>query len=525
MRSILVTRNAPILIGRRGENLATCILFDITDWRETYGDGQVELLHQRNGDESPYPCVITIDENDYVVWTITSGDTGIAGHGKCELRYMANDTLAKSVIYPTIVENSIDDGETEPPEPEKGWVQQVLDAKADAEAAAEKTEEAIIHSPMIGENGNWFVWNTETQEYVDTGVCAEGYTPKKGVDYWTPGDKSEVKSYVDKQTEVIKSDVEGLQKQINEEAHFRGYLANNAKIQALEATPNDFAYSAESGTKWVYDAEDGWIDTGTPVPDQLTPASDAPPLMNGEASAGSENAYARGDHRHPTDTTRASAESVELAQATADDAYDMAHMVARDVYNEQGTIAQDYQKKWYKVTELSEDNTDEDYPSAKAVYNGIQAKTSWELVKNDTLTQDVQIISNTFDKKYKELYVHFIIPSMLTDEVTSIDKGRVTLYAGKRYENQIFMESVPTYVDNGSTYPLTFHIQLFGKYCRVQRYYKTNASSTYYESTAVVNSGYADIGQEYIDMLTLEFMPTTRKFVAGTTYEIWGVRA
>ena len=106
--------------------------------------------------------------------------------------------------------------------------------------------------------------------------------------------------------EVVKSDVEGLQKQVNEEAHFRGYLSTNAKIQSMEATPNDFAYSAESNTKWVYDAVNGWQDTSVPVPDQLTPASETTPLINGVATVGTEEAYARGDHRHPTDTTRLS---------------------------------------------------------------------------------------------------------------------------------------------------------------------------------------------------------------------------
>lgn len=136
----------------------------------------------------------------------------------------------------------------------------------------------------------------------------DGHTPVKGVDYWTDEDKDEIKAYIDEETEIIKSDIEGVQQQLNEEAHFRGYLSTNAKIQALEATPNDFAYSAESGTKWVYDVENGWQDTGTPVPDQLTPASDATPLINGTASAGTANEYARGDHRHPTDTTRVSVE-------------------------------------------------------------------------------------------------------------------------------------------------------------------------------------------------------------------------
>ena len=120
------------------------------------------------------------------------------------------------------------------------------------------------------------------------------------------GELSESIVKIGSQTEVIKSDVEGIQRQIRDEAHFRGYLSTNAKIKSLEATPNDFVYSAESGTVWVYDEVDGWVDTGEIVPDQLTPASETTPLINGTASVGEENAYARGDHRHPTDTTRVS---------------------------------------------------------------------------------------------------------------------------------------------------------------------------------------------------------------------------
>ena len=102
----------------------------------------------------------------------------------------------------------------------------------------------------------------------------------------------------------MKSDIEGLQQRIREEAHFRGYLSTNAEIQTMDATPNDFAYSAESGTVWVYTDKVGWQNTMNPVPDQLTPASTTTPLMNGTASKGQEEAYARGDHRHPHDVTK-----------------------------------------------------------------------------------------------------------------------------------------------------------------------------------------------------------------------------
>lgn len=197
----------------------------------------------------------------------------------------------------------------------------------EAEVWIDPDGESPVCAPYIGANGNWYAWSTETNSFADTGVKAHGKgekgdTPVKGVDYWNDEDKAEINTYIDEQTAIIRTDLEGIQQQINEEAHFRGYLSTNAKIQALEATPNDFAYSAESGTKWIYDAENGWQDSGTPVPDQLTPASETTPLINGVASVGSESAYARGDHRHPTDTTRVGVEEFNKFKADLETAID-----------------------------------------------------------------------------------------------------------------------------------------------------------------------------------------------------------
>ena len=158
---------------------------------------------------------------------------------------------------------------------------------------------SITTAPHIGDNGNWYVFDGISQTFVDSGINAQGGVPKKYID-----------EYLDKQTAIIKSDIEGLQKHINEESHFRGYLLTNKEIQSMEATPNDFAYSAESGTKWIYDAKNGWKDSGVEVPNDPIPASNKTPLIDGVATAGSSEEYARGDHRHPTDTTRASVEEL-----------------------------------------------------------------------------------------------------------------------------------------------------------------------------------------------------------------------
>lgn len=104
----------------------------------------------------------------------------------------------------------------------------------------------------------------------------------------------------------VNSDIEGLREDITNEAHFRGYLETNAEIQVLSGTPNDYAYSAQSGTVWIYQTETGWTNSGKPVPDQVIPKGTATPLMDGTAQVGNSNTYADALHRHPTDTTRAS---------------------------------------------------------------------------------------------------------------------------------------------------------------------------------------------------------------------------
>lgn len=117
------------------------------------------------------------------------------------------------------------------------------------------------------------------------------------------------------QVASLNTDIEGLREDIQNESHFRGYLATNAEIQALSGTPNDFAYSAESGTVWIYQTATGWTDSGKPVPDQSVPASNAIPLMDGTGSAGTATEYSKGDHRHPSDVTKADVTRVEAIEA------------------------------------------------------------------------------------------------------------------------------------------------------------------------------------------------------------------
>lgn len=155
----------PLWLGRQGEDGARCILFDISAWQKRYGKGTVQLLAQRAGDTAPYPCRIVTD-GDVVSWTITSADVAVvSNYGRCELLYFGEGNIVKSAIWTTMVSPSLSDPSDTLPEPQRGWVDQVLQA-------ASEVKDALTKAPYIGENGFWYVWDASSGQYVNTGTAA-----------------------------------------------------------------------------------------------------------------------------------------------------------------------------------------------------------------------------------------------------------------------------------------------------------------------------------------------------------------
>lgn len=176
MIPIYAERGKPLCIGRRGEENARYVVFDLSHWRAVYGPGTVQLLVQRTGETTPYPAALT-EDGSRAIWTITAADTAIPGSmGKAELCYFVNDTLAKSAIWPTIVMDALGEPSDTPPEAQKGWVDQVLKAGAEAQEAAKRAESAAVHQPYPNpETGTWWIWDAEKGEYKDSGIASAAY--------------------------------------------------------------------------------------------------------------------------------------------------------------------------------------------------------------------------------------------------------------------------------------------------------------------------------------------------------------
>ena len=105
-----------IYLGRRGEHLARQIRFDCSYFAEVYGAGEAVLLNKRSQDTEPYEAG-DAQEGNVLPLTVSELETYYVGYGECELIWYVNNTIAKSVIYPTWVDPDIGEQGEEPPLP------------------------------------------------------------------------------------------------------------------------------------------------------------------------------------------------------------------------------------------------------------------------------------------------------------------------------------------------------------------------------------------------------------------------
>jgi hypothetical protein len=210
MRVIKAGTVDPIPLSYRGEQNATQVLFDLTDFIKTFGDGVAQLTVRRAGDPKEYAAAIEQNGNT-AVWTVGPEWVEFDGRGQCQLSWHVGGTVAKAVIYKTSVQQSMGVSDKTAPEPQVSYLAQVQAAGAQAVAAEKHTAQVAVevtdtarrfdaaveqtmqtmeqaadaaeqaaaaaqgytsHPPVIGENGNWMEWNGEA--YVDSKISASG---------------------------------------------------------------------------------------------------------------------------------------------------------------------------------------------------------------------------------------------------------------------------------------------------------------------------------------------------------------
>lgn len=125
-----------LLLGKVGENLATQVVIDATEWQD--GSGTYQLLVKR-ADEEMFTATIT-QADGVVTWLIPAAEIGAAGYGEIELNYIVGEAKMKSARVDTRVFSSIEI-DSLPPNGTT-WSQLVLAAISDAREAADDAEAA-----------------------------------------------------------------------------------------------------------------------------------------------------------------------------------------------------------------------------------------------------------------------------------------------------------------------------------------------------------------------------------------------
>ena len=145
-----------IAIGRQMEDHYRQIIFDCSGFGVEVSS--VTLVHQRSLDMAPY--IVGTSSTDTLAWTITDTDTAYPGYGKAELRITFATGLAKSVVFTTMVIQSIT-ADTTIPQPLQSWYDAMIDYIDDHSVSPEQIEEAVaeyldehpVQAPVQSVNG------------------------------------------------------------------------------------------------------------------------------------------------------------------------------------------------------------------------------------------------------------------------------------------------------------------------------------------------------------------------------------
>ena len=145
MEQITASPGITLQLGRAGENGVRRVLFPLERFR-VLGEGTAVLVAKLPGDDRLYPIPLT-QSGDMAVWTITAAETAASGTGHVQLRYLVGEKVAKTEEYDTWVSPSMDEPtETQPPEPQQSWMDQVLAAGRSAADSAERAAQSAIES-------------------------------------------------------------------------------------------------------------------------------------------------------------------------------------------------------------------------------------------------------------------------------------------------------------------------------------------------------------------------------------------
>ena len=159
----------PIFLGRRGENLATRICFDVPEDLSGYA---YTVYVRRPRERESYPAAYIARDGNTIVWTVSNVDTALSGEGQVQIRFTENGVVVKTMVYRTEVGNAIDINTSPAPEWQETW----LDALTDL---AEQTHENAESAADSADNAHQSELNAQDSEEAAAESAQQAHTSEQ----------------------------------------------------------------------------------------------------------------------------------------------------------------------------------------------------------------------------------------------------------------------------------------------------------------------------------------------------------
>lgn len=173
-------------IGKLGENNVVYIDFDVTEWHNTLGDGQVTGFFKRRGESEAYPLILSTTGN-IATLTVTNVETLKTGLNQMEIDYVDPDGnyLAKTNTIVVDVAKSLTDS-TDAPDPYESWLDKLAQLAAQTLKNAQRCGEYVQQAQDMYDNVIAFVNQskreiTEEKQSQIAAVADEGARQIAGV--------------------------------------------------------------------------------------------------------------------------------------------------------------------------------------------------------------------------------------------------------------------------------------------------------------------------------------------------------
>ena len=144
-------RFVKIVLGRCGENSAQRVIFDCAEFASEYGAGKAVLYVVPPRGVAKYEPEITEFSDNKLTWTVSAADVAVAGNGACELSWCVDDVIAKTNIYLTRIEKSLDSEEQgTPPAAYEDFIKRIIAACTSVKSVNGKDGEVVLTAQDVG---------------------------------------------------------------------------------------------------------------------------------------------------------------------------------------------------------------------------------------------------------------------------------------------------------------------------------------------------------------------------------------